>query len=125
MRTGIALLWSAWASVCFAGDPPIPLASGTYTFQWRDTEFSNGPGFPVKVVIDGTKVSIVNERAGVAAPLGELEVAELMWNTKVNKWVLGHADADRVADDPGGCNGEGPHVIDFSARVIWTCEWGP
>lgn len=125
MRNAIAMTLLAWASLCLAADPPIPVKSGTYQFRWKDAEFSSSAGFPVKVVIDGRRVCVVNEHAGGAAPLGELESAQLMWNTKVGKWVLGYSDADKVAPDPGGCSGEGPHVIDFEARVIWTCEWGP
>jgi hypothetical protein len=122
-RNVLALL--LWTSACLASDPQIPLGSGTYQFQWKDAEFSESAGFPVKVIIDGKRVRIINEHAGGAAPLGELESAELMWNWKVRKWVLGYSDAAQTAPDPGGCSGEGPHVIDFDTRVIWTCEWGP
>jgi hypothetical protein len=125
MRAAIAVTLLTCAASSAAAEPSLPLESGTYAFQWKDAEFANSAGFPVKVVIDGRKVSIVNEHAGGAAPLGELESAELMWNTKVGKWVLGYSEADKVAPDPGGCSGEGPHVIDFETRVIWTCEWGP
>jgi hypothetical protein len=125
MRSAVAIALLACVSYCLAGTPPIPLQSGTYQFQWKDAEFSDSAGFPVKVVIDGIKVSVVKEHAGGAAPLGELESAVLMWNTTVHKWVLGYSEADKTAPDPGGCSGEGPHVIDFDTRVIWTCEWGP
>ena len=125
MRNAVAVVLLIWASLCHADEPPVPLQSGTYEFQWKDAEFSSSAGFLVKVVIEGRRVSVVKEHAGGAAPQGELEVAELMWNTKVGKWVLGYSDADKIAPDPGGCSGEGPHVIDFETRVIWTCEWGP
>jgi len=108
-----------------AGDPPIPLESGMYPFQWKDAEFPNSAGFPVKVVIDGVRIRIINEHQGGAAPLGELESATLMWNAKLSKWVLGHSESARSASAAGDCSGDGPHVIDFNARVIWTCEWGP
>ena len=37
---------------------------------------------------------------------------------------LGHDAADRNAAEVGGCSA-GPDVIDFTARIIWTCEGGP
>jgi hypothetical protein len=120
-----AIVSLLWLSPSLAGDPPTPLDSGTYLFQWRDAEFPNSAGFPVKVIIDGDRISVINEHQGGAAPLGELESAILMWNAKLSKWVLGHSESARSASEAGDCSGEGPHVIDFQARVIWTCEWGP
>jgi hypothetical protein len=114
-----------WLSTSFAGDPPIPLGSGMYQFQWKDAEFPESAGFPVKVIIDGDRISVINEHQGGAAPLGELASATLMWNAKVAKWVLGYSESAKQAVSAGDCSGEGPQVIDFQARVIWTCEWGP
>jgi hypothetical protein len=125
MRHLIAAVSLLWLSTSLAGEPPIPLESGMYQFQWKDAEFPNSAGFPVKVVIDGNRIRVINEHPGGAAPLGELASALLMWNAKLSKWVIGYSEAAREATSAGDCSGEGPNVIDFKARVIWTCEWGP
>jgi hypothetical protein len=125
MRCVVAFASLAWAAISLAGDPPVPLESGTYQFQWKDAEFANSAGFPVKVLIEGTRISVVNETPGIAAPLGELESAQLMWHAKLKVWVLGHSGNDKVAPEAGTCSGDGPHRIDFKTREIWTCEWGP
>ena len=54
-----------------------------------------------------------------------LESALLMWHARLGKWVLGQSESAKYAATAGDCSGDGPHVIDFEARVIWTCEWGP
>jgi hypothetical protein len=125
MRYVVAATALFWTAPSLAADPPIPLESGIYEFRWKDAEFPNSDGFSVKVVIDGNRISVLNEHQGGAAPLGEIESATLMWHAKLAKWVLGHSDSARNAPAAGDCSGEGPHVIDFDARVIWTCEWGP
>jgi hypothetical protein len=114
-----------WLSVARAGEPPVPLPSGTYDFQWKDAEFPQSAGFPVKLVIDGNRVRVLNGHRDGAAPLGELESAFLMWNARLAKWVLGQSDSAKEATAAGDCSSEGPHLIDFEARLIWTCEWGP
>ena len=60
MRSASALiLLSLSASV--AADPPTPLPDGAYLFRWKDAEFPNSMGFPVRVEIAGTEIRIVNE----------------------------------------------------------------
>jgi hypothetical protein len=79
MRNAVAVALLVWASLCQAADPPIPLESGTYKFQWKDAEFSNSAGFPVKVVIDGRRVSVVKEHAGGAAGVCFVAFKTAMW----------------------------------------------
>jgi hypothetical protein len=119
----IALLW---LPACFAADVPRwPLPSGTYEFQWKDAEFQNSSGFPVKVEINGSRIRVINERPHGSVPVGELESATLMWHAKSGRWVLGVSKDDNLAPTVGGCGDSDPHVIDFKNREIWTCEWGP
>ena len=117
------ILFSLSASV--AADPPTPLPDGAYQFRWKDAEFPNSTGFPVKVEIAGTEIRVVNEKAKGSAPVGELERATLMWHSKSGRWILGADEADRLAPSVGGCGDGDPHVIDFESREILTCEWGP
>jgi hypothetical protein len=113
-------------SACLAADgPEIPLKSGAYQFQWKDAEFPNSDGFPVRVEITDRRMRIINERVHREVPLGELADGELMWHAKSSQWILGHAESDKLAPSVGGCDGADPFVVDFHTREIWTCQWGP
>ena len=105
-------------------DQSLPVKSGDYTFQHRDAEFPDSPGFPVKVSIQGHKVTVTNAKPHGPIPIGVIERATLMWHAKTKQWILGHSDTDREAPEVGGCS-TGPNVVDFKTRMIWTCEGGP
>lgn len=60
-----------------------------------------------------------NERADVF-PIGVIAEGTLMWHSKSEQWIIGDGDADRSADEVGGCS-EGPEVVDLVRRVYWTC----
>ena len=89
-----------------------------------DAEFPLSPGFPVTVKIQGKRITVVNEHQHSVIPKGVLEKATLMWHTSSKQWILGHEDTDRHAAEVGGCSA-GPDTIDFSRRIVWTCEGGP
>lgn len=116
------------ASACFgADDPKFPLPSGRHTFQWRDAEFPQGPGFQVTVAVSGLRIEVLNDRGtrrGV--PAGTLAQGTAMWHATLRKWIIGEKPTDRLAPGAGGCNGEeDPLVIDIEKREIWSCMWGP
>ena len=119
----IALVGAVFCGTVHA-DPALPIKPGEYTFQHRDAEFPDSPGFPVKVSIRGRKVTVTNPKPHGPIPSGVIERATLMWHAKTKQWILGHSDADREASDVGGCSA-GPNVVDFKTRMIWTCEGGP
>jgi hypothetical protein len=104
-------------------DPALPIKSGDYTFDHRDAEFPHSKGFPVKVSIRGYHITVVNPKPHGAIRAGVLDDATLMWHVKSRQWIIGYSDADRDAPDVGGCS-DGPNVIDFKTRIIWTCEGG-
>lgn len=104
-------------------DPAIPIKSGDYTFYHRDAEFPRSKGFPVTVSIRGDHITVINPKPYGPMPAGVLEDATLMWHPKSKQWILGHSDRDRDAPEVGGCS-DGPYVIDFKTRIIWTCEGG-
>jgi hypothetical protein len=113
-------------SACLgAHEPDVPIASGTYPFQWKDAEFPNSSGFSVTVEISGNRVRVNNQRTQGAAPVGELAIGELMWHVKSKQWILGHSESDKLAASVGGCDDADPFVVDFASREIWTCQWGP
>ena len=104
--------------------PALPIKTGEYMFQHRDAEFPNSPGFPVRVAIHGNKITITNPKPYGQIPSGVIDQATLMWHAVERQWILGHSDADREASEIGGCS-NGPNIIDFEAKIIWTCEGGP
>jgi hypothetical protein len=113
-------------SACLAPGPSRPpLASGEYTFQWKDAEFPNGTGFPVKVTISGLRITVANEQPHREVPVGELEQGLLHWHSASAQWIISHDAADANAESVGGCGDSDPIVVDFKSRVIWTCMWGP
>ena len=120
----IISLVCAMLSGTVQADPALPIRSGEYIFQHRDAEFPSSHGFPVRVTIRGNKITVINPKPYGPIPGGVIEQATLMWHTKTNQWILGHGDADREAPEVGGCS-NGPNVIDFKTRIIWTCEGGP
>jgi hypothetical protein len=123
----VLLLASLSISVCLGAEAPkFPLRSGTYQFQWRDAEFMEGPGFRVRVEINGLKIRVINqhsERNGV--PIGELASGVVMWHSGFSKWIIGRDDSDTTASSVGTCDVTSPYVVDLKTREIWTCEWGP
>jgi hypothetical protein len=126
MRLAVLITALLQFSLCFAASPPqVPLASGTYRFQWKDAEFPNSSGFAVKVKIKGQRIRIVNEKTHGSAPIGVLEEGLLMWHAKSSQWIVGNDDSDKEAESAGGCDTSAPSVVDFKTRVIWTCMYGP
>jgi hypothetical protein len=119
----ICIFFTMLSGVAHA-DPALPIKSGKYTFQHRDAEFPDRHGFPVRVVIRGKRVTVINPKAYGPIPAGVIDQATLMWHAKEKQWIIGYQDADRHAPEIGGCS-DGPDIIDFKARIIWTCEGGP
>ena len=124
MKVYAVALIALLSAVVGSAERRVPLASGTYDFRFRDAEFSNWTGFPVRVTIRGDHVTVVNTEPRGDIPVGIILEATLMWNHRVGKWVLGEKESDRDAEEAGGC-GDGPLAIDFEARDIWSCMWGP
>ena len=126
MRQALALAVVAGMVACASTQKPfVLLPSGTYQFQHKDAEFSNSPGFPVSVQIDGSRVVVTNHQAGRSLPVGVIEEATLMWHPTFRQWILASDESDTTAPSVGGCGDSAPHSIDFKKREIWTCEGGP
>jgi hypothetical protein len=105
-------------------DPELPIKSGTYDFQHRDAEFPDSPGYPVIATILGNNIVVTYN--GQNSCLSEIRDSNnvlydetLMWHRKTEQWILGTDDADRDADEVGGCS-TGPDIIDFENRILWT-----
>ena len=109
-------------------DPKLPIRSGTYVFEHRDAEFDS-PGFPVAVTIRGYNIFVAYDGPNVCmremqGPNNVIYDSVLMWHQESAQWILGYDDADRDADEVGGCSG-GPETVDFEKRIIWSCVCGP
>lgn len=104
-----------------APEPKLPLSSGVYAFQHRYAEDSSG-GHPLKVIIKGRHVTVINERdsPGFPFPKGIIAGGSLMWHAKSGRWIIGQDPSDARAEDAGGCS-DGPEVIDLLNRIYWTC----
>lgn len=123
----------AWCGVLFAliafapavanSAPKVPLRSGAYVFRHRDEEFRASLGFEVKVVIRGDHIAVISPRERGPMPAGVLDEGTLFWRPRSREWIIATTKADH-SDLRGPCDG-GPSVVDFKARIIWTCEGGP
>jgi hypothetical protein len=126
LRLAAAVLILPVASACFEADElHLPFRSGAYQFQWKDAEFPRSDGFPVRVEISDEHIRVINERKHRDVPVGEIAEGKLMLHAKSGQWILGHDESDRLAESVGGCGDADAFVVDFEARVIWTCQWGP
>lgn len=134
VRRSIRTIALLFATVLFVAcvsttDPELPIKSGTYNFQHRDAEFSHSPGYPVIATIRGNNIVVAYEGQNsclseIRGPNNVLYDATLMWHRKTAQWIMGYEDADRDADEVGGCS-TGPDTIDFENRILWTCVCGP
>jgi hypothetical protein len=106
-----------------AAEPTLPVGSGTYQFLHKDAEMPSIAGFAVTVRISGRRYEVLVAKRGDPSVQCPLYDGTLMWNQNVRKWVLGNRESDRTALDAGGC-GDGPDVIDFEEKIIWTCSGG-
>ena len=127
MRVCVSVMSALLATACAPkqNDPHIPLGSGTYQFQQLDDEFSQSPGFPVTLTIQGTRYTVTTPGAlcgGIAAG-SVLDAGIILWHRSTNEWILARSEADRNASDVGGC-ADGPNTIDFKRREIHSCMCG-
>ena len=124
LRDGLPLTWGVAAMLCTAcsapADPPVPLASGQYTFQHRYAEHPTMPSMRVTVTIRGTHLTVTNPVAADPFPAGDIAEGQLMWHGASAQWIISEDDADRLAQDVGGCS-DGPEVVDLEQKIYWTC----
>ncbi len=71
----------------------IPLSSGIYQFEHRDAEFPAQPGFPVTLTVSSFHYTVAVRNPGQSIAMCPLDEGTLMWNQKLNVWVLGHQES--------------------------------
>jgi hypothetical protein len=100
--------------------PPLPIASGQYTFRHRFAEQPDLPSITLAATIRGHHIVLVNPGESGVFPHGVVAEGSLMWNVAIRQWVIGTEASDRTTREAGGCS-EGPEVVDLVNRTYWTC----
>jgi hypothetical protein len=109
------------AGTAVAGSaPPLPIASGQYTFRHRFTEQPDLPSISLTAKIRGHHIVLVNPGKARIFPHGVVAEGTLMWNVAIKQWVIGTAASDSTTTEAGGCS-EGPEVVDLVSHTYWTC----
>jgi hypothetical protein len=120
IKTGLLIALLPLSFGLAAKEPPLPIRSGTYTFQHKYAEHPSMPSFPLTVIIKGHHISLVNKTESQVFPKGEIASGTLMWHAKSNQWIIGDDNSERFAEDVGGCSA-GPEVVDLKKKIYWTC----
>ncbi|GAA0248567.1 hypothetical protein [Rhodanobacter caeni] len=115
---GLAL-FAAFGAVA-ASAPPLPIASGQYTFRHRFAEQPDLPSISLAATIRGHHIVLVNRGESRVFPHGVVAKGTLVWNVAIRQWVIGTEPSDSTTPEAGGCS-EGPEVVDLVKRIYWTC----
>jgi hypothetical protein len=95
---------------------------GTYTYSIAFAEWQGKSlGATCTVIIKGDSVKVVhNGKGNLTGNKGDIIDAGIIMNHKSGKWIIGHNAKDKNATDIGGCS-DGPRVIDFKNKKVWSC----
>jgi len=91
---------------------------GTYIYKLCFAEWGKCIN-TCKVRIKGDSI-IVYALEGLSIPKNEIIDAGIILKHKSGKWIIGKIQKDKNAAEIGGCS-EGPLVIDFKKKRVWTC----
>jgi hypothetical protein len=114
------LLFFAAGTAAAGSAPPLPIASGQYTFRHRFAEQPDLPSISLTAKIRGHHIVLVNPGKARIFPHGVVAEGTLMWNVAIRQWVIGTAASDSTTPEAGGCS-EGPEVVDLVHHTYWTC----
>ena len=121
MRTAEAIFLFLTMIDSHAAEPPLPISSGKYELGLRFAEHPTIISTTRFVAtIDGYHITVRNEGNTDVYPAGLIVEGTLMWHPSSQQWIIGETDADRHADDVGGCGG-GPPVVDLIKLEYWDC----
>lgn len=120
MRYGNAFLIAAIALAASARAEPLPIADGVYVFKHRFAEHPNMESIHLDVTIHGNHILLVNNDRDGVFPLGDIDGGELYWHAASGQWIIVSEEADKLAEDVGGCS-DGPAVVDLIRKIYWTC----
>lgn len=97
--------------------------SGTYTYriafaEWQGTSL----GATCIVVIKNDSITVINNgKANLSGKKGDIiDQGIIMQHRKSGKWIIGHSEKDKEAEEIGGCT-DGPIEINFKRRRVLMC----
>ncbi len=95
---------------------------GTYTYSIAFAEWQGKSlGATCTVIIKGDSIKVLhNGKGNLTGNKGDIIDAGIIMKHKSGKWIIGHNAKDKNADDIGGCS-DGPRVIDFKRKKVWSC----
>ncbi|MBS0646421.1 MAG: hypothetical protein JSR97_07490 [Verrucomicrobia bacterium] len=95
---------------------------GTYTYSIAFAEWQGKSlGATCTVIIKGDSITVIhNGKGNLTGKKGDIIDAGIIMKHKSGKWIIGHNAKDKIADDIGGCS-DGPRVIDFKRKKVWSC----
>lgn len=95
---------------------------GTYTYSIAFEEWQGKSlGATCTVIIKGDSIKVVhNGKGNLTGKKGDIIDEGMIMKHKTGKWIIGHDAKDKNADDIGGCS-DGPRVIDFKRKKVWSC----
>ena len=96
--------------------------NGTYTYKITFAEWKGKSlGAKCKVVIEGDKIKIIHSGGNLSGKEGEIiDEGKIMKHRKSGKWIIGHDEKDKDAEEVGGCS-NGPTEIDFKNETVYMC----
>ena len=103
-----------------ASAPPQPIPSGRYVFQHRFAEQPDMRSVALTAIVEGRHIVLTSAVDTAAFPKGVVAEGTLMWHAGSKQWIIGNTEADRHAEEVGGCS-TGPEVVDLIKRIYWTC----
>jgi hypothetical protein len=95
---------------------------GTYTYSIAFAEWQGKSlGATCTVLIKGDSIKVIhNGKGNLTGKKGDIIDSGILMKHKSGKWIIGHNIKDKDADDIGGCS-DGPRVIDFKRKKVWSC----
>ena len=96
--------------------------NGTYTYTIAFAEHQGKSlGVTCTVIIKGDSIKVIhNGNPNLSGEKGEIIDEGIIIKHKSGKWIIGQSPEDKNAEEIGGCS-DGPLVIDFKNKRLWTC----
>ena len=95
---------------------------GKYTYILAFAEWQGKSlGATCTVVINGDSIKVIhNGKGNLTGKKGDIINEGIIRKHKSGKWIIAHNKDDINSDEIGGCS-DGPMVIDFRRKKVWTC----
>lgn len=106
-------------SICSIAQKP---KDGIYTYRIVFVEWQGkSTGATCTVIIKGDSVTVLhNGSKSVTGKKGDVIDKGVIIKHRSGKWIIAAGPKDKNAPDIGAC-GDGPRVIDFRRKIVWSC----